>query len=75
MVAAAADTSRVLELLSERPELSSSWFVRLAASMVPGARYFVTAVAENVSGAIAESQNLLILPEPVDTTEVPADTT
>ncbi len=75
MVAAAADTSRVLELLSERPELSSTWFVRLAASMVPGARYFVTAVAENVSGAIAESENLLILPEPVDTTEVPADTT
>jgi hypothetical protein len=72
---AAADTSHITMLLSERPELSASWYVRLASSMIPGARYFLMAVAENLSGAIAESQGLLILPEPVDTTLVPADTT
>jgi hypothetical protein len=75
MVAAAADTSQAELLLAERPQLSASWYVRLAESMIPGARYFITAVAENLSGAVAESQNLLILPEPVDTTQVPADTT
>ena len=72
---AAADTSHITMLLSERPELSASWYVRLASGMMPGARYFLMAVAENLSGAIAESQGLLILPEPVDTTLVPADTT
>jgi hypothetical protein len=72
---AAADTSHIELLLAERPQLSSSWYVRLAAAMVPGARYLITAVAENISGAVAESQGLLILPEPVDTTQVPADTT
>ncbi len=72
---AAADTSHITLLLSERPELSASWYVRLASGMIPGARYFLMAVAENLSGAIAESQGLLILPEPVDTTLVPADTT
>ena len=71
----AADTSHVTLLLSERPQLSGSWHVRLASGMVPGARYLIRAVAENVSGAIAESQGLLILPEPVDTMTVPADTT
>jgi hypothetical protein len=71
----AADSSQAMLLLSERPELSESWYVRLAASTVPGARYLLMAVAENLSGAVAESQGLLILPEPVDTTQVPADTT
>ena len=71
----AADSSQAMMLLSERPELSESWYVRLAASTVPGARYLVMAIAENLSGAVAESQGLLILPEPVDTTQVPADTT
>ena len=70
-----ADTSHVTLLLSERPQLSSSWYVRLATGMTPGARYFIMAVAENLSGAVAESQGLLILPEPVDTLLVPADTT
>lgn len=71
----AADTSHITMLLSERPQLSGSWYVRLASGMTPGARYFIMAIAENLSGAIAESQGLLILPEPVDTTLVPADTT
>ena len=71
----AADTSHITLLLSERPQLSASWYVRLASSMVPGARYLIMAIAENVSGAIAESQSLLILPEPIDTLLVPADTT
>lgn len=71
----AADTSHIELLLAERPQLSASWYVRLATAMVPGARYLITAVAENLSGAIAESQGVLILPEPVDTTQVPADTT
>ena len=70
-----ADTSRAMLLLSERPALSTSLYVRLAESMIPGARYLITAIAENLSGAFAESQGLLILPEPVDTTQVPADTT
>jgi len=74
--AAAADTSRATLLLSERPQLSDSWYVRLAAAMVPGARYLVSAVAHNVSGAVGESQGMLILPEPepVDTAQAPADT-
>jgi hypothetical protein len=71
----AADTSHITMLLSERPQLSASWYLRLASGMTPGARYFITAIAENLSGAIAESQGLLILPEPVDTLLVPADTT
>jgi hypothetical protein len=72
---AAVDTSRAALLLADRPQLSSSWYVRLAAGTEPGARYLITALAENVSGAFAESQSLLILPEPVDTNQVPADTT
>jgi len=72
---AAADTSRAMLLLMERPQLSASWYVRLASGMAPGGRYFITATAENLTGAIAESQGVLVLPEPVDTTQVPADTT
>jgi hypothetical protein len=71
----AADTSHVTLLLSERPQLSASWYVRLASGMTPGARYLIMVIAENLTGAIAESQGLLILPEPVDTLSVPADTT
>ena len=55
--------------------ITSAMMACLAASMVPGARYLVTTVAENVACATAESQGLLILPEPVDTTEVSTDTT
>ena len=72
---AAADTSHITMLLSERPQLTASWYIRLASGMPPGARYFITAIAENLSGAIAESQDLLIIPESVDTTLVPSDTT
>jgi hypothetical protein len=70
-----ADTSQAELLLLERPQLSISWYVRLAVGLVPGARYLVSAVAENLTGAVAESQGLLIIPEPVDTTQVSADTT
>lgn len=72
---AAADTSRAVKLLSQRPELSETWYVRMASSLVPGERYLINAVAENVSGAIAESQGLLILPERADTAEVSNDST
>ncbi len=72
---AAADTSRATMLLSQRPELSETWYVRMASSLVPGERYLINAVAENVSGALAESQGLLILPERADTAETSNDST
>jgi hypothetical protein len=39
-------------------------YVRLETNVIPGARYLVMTVATNVLGAVAESERLLILPEP-----------
>ena len=72
---AVADTSRATLLLTERDPLSESLYVRMPAALVPGARYLVTTWAQNVAGAVAESQGLLVLPEAVDTSEVPTDST
>ena len=58
------EVSRVDSLLTQRPELSPTVYVRLETNMIPGARYLVVAVATNVLGAVAESERLLILPEP-----------
>ncbi len=63
-----ADTSRIDRLLVQRPKLSADWFVRLASGVTPGARYLVVVRARNVSGAMAESQDLLIIPARPDST-------
>ncbi len=58
------EVSRVDSLLTQRPKLSPMLYVRLETNMIPGARYLVMTVATNVLGAVAESERLLILPEP-----------
>jgi hypothetical protein len=66
--AAAPDTSAAAALLRQRPTLSARWYVRLGQPLAPGGRYLFQARARNLSGAVAESRNLLVMPAPRDST-------
>jgi len=54
-------------LLLQRPALSATWYIRMPGPIPPG-RYLVGATAENLSGVAAESQRLLIVEAPPDST-------
>jgi hypothetical protein len=60
----AADTSRAVRLLAQRPALSDAWIVRLADPMTPGGRYLFGATATGIAGAAAESKLPVAVPEP-----------
>jgi hypothetical protein len=61
------DTSRVAVLLRERGRLVNTWVVRMAAPLIPGARYRFTARAANVNGAVADSRTVLSVRDTVAT--------
>lgn len=63
-----ADSGRVAELLAQRPRLSDQLVVRLAAPLIPGARYLFEATTVNLTTATASSRTLLAVP---DTTDAP----
>jgi hypothetical protein len=54
-------------LLLQRPALSATWYIRMPGPIPPG-RYLVGATAVNLSGVAAESQRLLIVEAPPDST-------
>jgi hypothetical protein len=62
-----AEPSRAAVLLEERPALSSTWYIRMPTPLGPG-RYLIGVTAANLSDAIAESQRLLIVEAPADST-------
>lgn len=73
------DTSRIAQLLRQRPPLIDEWVIRLGLALTPGSRYLVEATATNPNGATGSSRTVLIIPEaPPDTTAADtaaADTT
>lgn len=66
--AAPPDTSEIERLLAERPRLRATLFLRFLSAVAPGGRYLIRARATNVSGATAESEAVLIVPEASDST-------
>jgi hypothetical protein len=70
---AAADSTRLADLLALRPNLTDVAYIRIEAPLVPGARYLVAVSATNLSNAVLESQMPLITEAPPDSTEVPPD--
>jgi len=69
--APAPPDSALVKLLRERPRLSTSLVVRTANPLKPGGRYVFKARVANPSGAVAESNSVLVIPAPtpVDTTK------
>jgi len=63
-----ADSSRAERALATRPRLQNAWVFRPARPFVPGGRYLVVTRATNPNGAAGESQALLIIPAPNDST-------
>ncbi|MEX0692484.1 MAG: Ig-like domain-containing protein [Gemmatimonadales bacterium] len=56
-------------LLLSRPRLSTTWWIRLVAPLIPGARYLIEATASNPVGATTTTRSVLVLPDappPVD---------
>jgi hypothetical protein len=73
--AARVDTARIRMLLKQRPVPIDRLVVRVAAPLVPGAKYLVRIRgATNLNGAVANSQGVLTVPVPKpatrDTTRV-----
>ncbi|HYK81521.1 MAG TPA: Ig-like domain-containing protein [Gemmatimonadales bacterium] len=63
--AARVDTTRVHRLLGQRPVPSERLVVRVAAPLVPGAKYLVRVRgATNLTGAAADAQGVLVVPVP-----------
>lgn len=54
-----ADSARMAELLALRPRLSDQLVVRLAAPLIPGARYLFEATTTNLTAATASSRTVL----------------
>lgn len=59
----AADTARVNALLRQRPKISSTLVVRLAAPLTPGAHYLVETDVANLLGARRSSRQVVAVPE------------
>jgi hypothetical protein len=57
------DTGRIATLLRQRPVLHDAWIIRLARPLAPGAHYVIEARAANVSGAVATSHTVLMVPD------------
>lgn len=66
--AQAADSTRAQRLLATRRPLEDTWVIRPVQPFQPGGRYLVETRAANVSGAIADSRSVLIIPAPSDST-------
>ena len=65
--AAAPDSSRAALLLKERPTLSSKWYLRMPGPLAPG-RYLIDARAFNISDIAGQSQRVLVIEAPRDST-------
>jgi hypothetical protein len=65
--AAAPDSSRAALLLQERPTLSSRWYIRMPAALAPG-RYLIDARAFNITDVAGQSQRVLVIEAPRDST-------
>ena len=59
----AADTARINAILRQRPKLSNTLVVRLAAPLVPGAHYLVQTDVTNLLGARRSSHQTVAVPE------------
>jgi hypothetical protein len=65
--AAAPDSSRAALLLKERPTLSAKWYLRMQVPLAPG-QYLIDARAFNISDIVRESQRVLVVAAPPDST-------
>jgi len=65
--AAAPDSSRAALLLKERPTLSAKWYLRMPEPLAPG-RYLIDARAFNISDIAGQSQRVLVIEAPRDST-------
>jgi hypothetical protein len=69
--AAEPDTSRIAQLLRERPPLTRSLVITLVDTLIPDGRYVVEATVSNVLGVAEQSLQILVTPPPREPTPPP----